>query len=191
MLGSVAPLLLLGAASLLAGNALLETESWMNTAGEGTSRGREVAVSMRVVHPAMAAGQVLFAMPAGEHPSPTRHALATLRVCVGAVPVGLYTVRAPELESTPSLSLRALGRVAPLGLGTALGAGAIGGAVYGMGPVFAMQTTVPRWRCLHPRDPGRPGRAGLPAPAGALAAAEFDPRTEEEEVPAKETHGFR
>lgn len=126
---------------LLAGFSIaglyLVTESWMDRAGEGTDRGRLLSVYMVTTHLAIVAGQLLFAAPGAEEAPFRRYAVAALFVCVGVVPVALYTVHAPPDEEHATLSLAALGRVAPLGLFAALGAGAIGGALYGMGPVYA------------------------------------------------------
>lgn len=121
----------------------LVIESWMNTAGEGGKRGQQLSVYMVVVHLAMASGQLLYALPDSATAEVQRYAGATFLVCLGALPVSLYTLRAPPLEPAGALSVRTLARRAPLGLATTLGAGAVAGALFGMGPVFASQTSIP------------------------------------------------
>lgn len=133
-------------------------------------------------------------MLAGDGPA-ARDALAALRARAAAVPVGLYTVRVPERPPGPGTS-RGVGR-AVRAMGPVLATAAdvpAGGVCTSRTPIARGERTsrLPMQRGAGPVERSAAGAVrGARAPCATRAPAGTDPRTEEGDVPAKETHGIR
>ena len=111
------------------------TESWLNEKSTNKIRGSIFALYQITVYLAQGASQLLLNIP-----DPSGFGLFILTsvlVSLAIVPVALTKVVPPELPEAVQLNLRQLYKISPTGIIGALAAGALLGAVYGMGPSFA------------------------------------------------------
>jgi predicted MFS family arabinose efflux permease len=111
------------------------TESWLNEKSTNKIRGSIFALYQITVYLAQGASQLLLNIP-----DPSGFGLFILTsvlVSLAIVPVALTKVVPPELPKAVQLNLKELYRISPTGIIGALAAGALLGAVYGMGPSFA------------------------------------------------------
>lgn len=116
-------------------------ESWLNAITPNERRGQVFAVYMATTLVALGAGQYLILV--GDLASSVPFALAAIFISLAVVPIGITRIGQPEPVVAPSLSLKRLYRLAPLGVVGALGAGLITGAFWGMGPLFAQRLGLP------------------------------------------------
>lgn len=111
-------------------------ESWLNGVVDNDSRGRVLSVYMVVVSGGLAAGQLLLnlADPAGFE----LFVVASVLVSLAVVPIALAPSNAPVVEPPErSLPFREIFRTVPLGVTGVAVAGISGGALFGMGAVWA------------------------------------------------------
>jgi MFS family permease len=110
-------------------------ESWLNEKSTNEIRGSIFALYQITVYLAQGASQLLLNIP-----DPSGFGLFILTsvlVSLAIVPVALTKIVPPELPEAVQLNLRELYNISPTGIIGALAAGALLGAVYGMGPSFA------------------------------------------------------
>ena len=111
------------------------TESWLNDASENDNRGRLLSVYMLISLGGMAGGQLLLniASPSGFE----LFVLISVLVSIAVIPILLSVSRAPDFNTSESVSVLQLYRVSPLGIFGMLVNGVMMGAVFGMGAVYA------------------------------------------------------
>ncbi|MDX1451959.1 MAG: MFS transporter [Oleiphilaceae bacterium] len=116
----------------------LVIESWLNERSSSELRGRVFAVYMLVNLLTLAAGQHLLAL--AEIGEMDLFAIAAIFFALSLVPVAWTRLPEPGRVDAPSVDLRMLYRVAPLGMWACLVAGLVGGALFTMGPMYAIQS---------------------------------------------------
>jgi MFS family permease len=118
-------------------SAYIVTESWLNDRVTNEHRGSLFAVYMVVTFFGLAGGQLLLniASPASHVP----FILCSLLITAAAIPILLSVSQQPMQDNAESLSVAELYRVSPLGLVGSFAAGALQGAVFGMGAVYARE----------------------------------------------------
>jgi MFS family permease len=110
-------------------------ESWLNERAEAGSRGSVLASYMIALYLGQAAGQFLLNISDAKPSLP--FVVASILISLAAIPVALIRIDAPSLPSSQTLSMRTLYAVSPLGVvGVAL-TGAMLGAFYSLGAVYA------------------------------------------------------
>jgi MFS family permease len=112
-------------------------ESWLNQRATNETRGRLLSVYMLVVTFGLGLGQLLLGL--GDPAGFTLFILVGILVSLAVVPVAMIRVPTPSDIIPVELSLRSLVATAPLGVLAVLVAGAAGGAVLGIGAVYATQ----------------------------------------------------
>ncbi len=113
------------------------TESWLNEKSTNEIRGQVFALYQVTVYLFQGVSQFLLNIP-----DPTGYGLFILTsvlASLSVVPVALTRVSPPELPDPVKLNLRQLYAISPTGMIGCMAAGALIGAVYGMGPSFAQQ----------------------------------------------------
>lgn len=111
-------------------------ESWLNGVVSNESRGRLLSIYMVVVSGGLATGQLLLnlADPAGYE----LFVLASVLVSMAVVPIALAPSNPPVVEAPErGLPFRDVFRLVPLGMAGVAVAGISGGALFGMGAVWA------------------------------------------------------
>jgi len=110
-------------------------ESWLNDAASNETRGQLLSVYMVITYVGFGLGQLLLnaADPLGYE----LFILTSVLISVALVPLLLSASPAPHSAGVEPMSLRALYRVSPLGFLGAVATGMAGGALFGMGPVYA------------------------------------------------------
>lgn len=112
-------------------------ESWLNGVVSNENRGRVLSIYMVVVSGGLAAGQLLLnlADPAGFE----LFVLASVLVSMAVVPIALAPSNAPAIEPgyERRLPFRDVFRIVPLGVSGVAICGISGGALFGMGAVWA------------------------------------------------------
>jgi MFS family permease len=112
-------------------------ESWLNEQSAGPSRGRIFSVYMMSTLIALGAGQ--FLLLAGDTASLAPFAIAAILISLGVVPIAVTRIHEPRIEIAVPVKLAELVRISPLGTAGALIAGIVGGAFWGMTPVFGQR----------------------------------------------------
>jgi MFS family permease len=110
-------------------------ESWLNSAVDGSQRGRVFAIYMVVTLLALALGQQLLRVAPVE--SFVLFSLVAVLVCLAMMPVTATRLGQPPVQSYRRLGPRKLLAIAPAAVIGALGSGLIMGAFWGLGPVYA------------------------------------------------------
>jgi hypothetical protein len=110
-------------------------ESWLNQRAEAGSRGTVLAAYMIALYIGQAASQFLLNVD-GAAPSIPLVA-ASILISLSALPVALTRIDAPPLTSAATLPIKALYKISPLGTGGAAITGAMLGAFYALGAVYA------------------------------------------------------
>ena len=111
-------------------------ESWLNGVVSNANRGRVLSVYMVVVSGGLAAGQLLLnlADPAGYE----LFVVASVLVSMAVVPIALAPSNAPVVVPPErGLPFREIFRIVPLGVTGVAVSGISGGALFGMGAVWA------------------------------------------------------
>jgi MFS family permease len=111
-------------------------ESWLNGVVSNATRGRVLSIYMVIVSGGLAAGQLLLnlADPAGYE----LFVLASVLVSMAVVPIALAPSNAPVVVPPErKLPFRDVFRVVPLGMSGVAISGLSGGAIFGMGAVWA------------------------------------------------------
>lgn len=110
-------------------------ESWLNNSATNDNRGQILSIYMVVQLAGMAGGQFLINLDGPEGFS--LFILVSALVSLALIPILLSVVPAPSMTVTSPLGFRALLRASPLGWVGGLGSGAVNGALFGMGAVYA------------------------------------------------------
>jgi len=111
-------------------------ESWLNSVVSNENRGRVLSIYMVVVSGGLAAGQLLLnvADPAGYE----LFVISSVLVSLAVVPIALAPSKAPAVEPPErSLPFKEVFRTVPLGMSGVAISGVSGGALFGMGAVWA------------------------------------------------------
>jgi MFS family permease len=133
-------------------------ESWLNDRATNETRGRLLSVYMLVVTLGLGAGQVLLGV--ADPVDTTLFILVGMLVALAVVPVAMVRIPTPREVIRVKLSLRDLGRTAPLGVVAVAVAGAAGSSVLALGAVYAIRIGI---------DPSRVGMFVAAAMAGGAA----------------------
>lgn len=112
-------------------------ESWLNTVAPNQHRGRLLAASVAVNLVAMAGGQLLIL--AGDVETFVPFGLVSILLSLALVPIAMTPVTQPQAVEAPSLGLRRLHAVSPIGVYGAVASGLVNSAFYGMGAVFGQR----------------------------------------------------
>ena len=110
-------------------------ESWLGEQSTSSTRGQVFALYMTITLLALAGGQ--FLLLAGDVSTFVPFGLVTILISLALVPVALTRLREPTPLATPTLGLRQLISISPLGVAGAFFSGLAYAAFWGMGPVFA------------------------------------------------------
>jgi MFS family permease len=112
-------------------------ESWLNSVARNENRAKLLSVYMLVVYVGMGGGQLLLGVadPGGF----VLFTLVSVLVSVAVVPMLLTSGPTPAIPTARPVDVVKLYRTSPLGVVGAGVAGMGGGAIYGMGAVFASQ----------------------------------------------------
>lgn len=109
-------------------------ESWLNDRAEPATRGGVLAAYMIALYGGQAAGQFQINLGAD-----TPFVTVSILISLAIIPIALTRAVSPVLSDAPSISVRRLYEMSPLGL---VGAGIVGvmiGAFYGLGAVYAQR----------------------------------------------------
>ena len=110
-------------------------ESWLNDAAENETRGQLLSFYMLITLGGMAGGQFMLNIA-----SPSSYELFVLisaLVSIAVIPILLSVAKAPEFNTSESVSIFQLYQVSPLGVFGMLVNGVMMGAIFGMGAVYA------------------------------------------------------
>jgi len=110
-------------------------ESWLNERAEAKSRGSVLAAYMIALYLGQAAGQFLLNISDAKPSLP--FAVASILISLSAIPVALTRIHAPPLASNATLPIKTLYAISPLGMVGAALTGAMLGAFYSLGAVYA------------------------------------------------------
>jgi len=110
-------------------------ESWLNERAEARSRGSVLAAYMIALYLGQAAGQFLLNISDAKPALP--FAVASILISLSAIPVALTRIDAPPVAGHATLPIRALYAISPLGVVGAALTGAMLGAFYSLGAVYA------------------------------------------------------
>ena len=110
-------------------------ESWLNERAEAGARGMVLAAYMIALYIGQATSQFLLNI-SGPAPS-IPFVAASILISLSAIPVALTRIDAPPLSSSETLPIKALYKISPLGTGGAAITGAMLGAFYALGAVYA------------------------------------------------------
>ena len=111
------------------------SESWLNSKADNTTRGQVFALYQITVYLFQGLAQFLLLLP--DETGFTLFALFSILMSMAIVPVAIVRTAPPELPKATRFNFLKLWRTSPTGMTTALGAGMILGATYGVGPLFA------------------------------------------------------
>jgi len=113
------------------------TESWLNEKTENRFRGEMLAVYQVTFFLFQGGAQFLLNLP--DSTGFGLFILTSVLVSLAVVPIVMTRVPAPQLPKPVRLNLRELYRISPTGMFGSAVAGALLGAIYGLGPLFAQQ----------------------------------------------------
>jgi len=130
-------------------------ESWLHDRATNETRGRLLSVYMLVVTFGLGTGQVLLGV--ADPLDTTLFILVGMLISLAVVPVAMVRMPTPGEVIRVKLSLRDLGRTAPLGVVAVAVAGAAGSSVLALGAVYAIRIGI---------DPSRVGVFVAAAMAG-------------------------
>lgn len=110
-------------------------ESWLNERADNVTRGSLFSIYMVVSFASMTAGQWLFKVG-----DPSGHNLfiaASVLMSISLVPLLISNTQVPDVDSSPSLSLRKLYAICPAGISSLIFIGISQGIMLTMGTVYA------------------------------------------------------
>ena len=110
-------------------------ESWLNDASENETRGQMLSFYMLVSLGGMAGGQ--FMLNIAPPSSYELFVLISVLVSMAVIPILLSVSKAPDFNTSESVSVFQLYKVTPLGVIGMLITGVMMGALFGMGAVYA------------------------------------------------------
>jgi MFS family permease len=112
-------------------------ESWLNVLAPSAQRGKVFALYMTVNCVALALGQWLLLV--GDRQGFVPFVMVSVLLSFALVPITLTPVSEPVPVQAPTLSLRLLYEISPLGVAGALSSGLLTGALFGLGAVFVQR----------------------------------------------------
>ncbi|MBT5193050.1 MAG: MFS transporter [Rhodospirillaceae bacterium] len=110
-------------------------ESWLNDASENETRGQMLSFYMLVTLGGLAGGQ--FMLNIASPSSYELFVLISVLVSVAVIPILLSVARAPDFNTSESVSVFQLYKVSPTGVIGMVMTGVMLGAMFGMGAVYA------------------------------------------------------
>jgi MFS family permease len=110
-------------------------ESWLNDASENETRGQLLSFYMLISLAGLAGGQ--FMLNIASPSSYELFVLISVLVSFAVIPILLSVSKAPEFETSESVTLIQLFRVSPLGIFGMVVNGMMMGATFGLGAVYA------------------------------------------------------
>jgi len=122
-------------AGLCMSGLYVTVESWLNDRASNETRGRLLSVYMLVVTLGLAFGQILLGI--GDPSESTLFILVGILISLAVVPIALIRIPAPHRAIPVEFSVRALARVAPLGVVVVALTGAAGSSILALGAVYA------------------------------------------------------
>lgn len=143
-------------------------ESWLNGIVTNESRGRTLSIYMVVVSGGLALGQ--FVLNVADPSSFELFVIASVLVSMAVVPIALAPSNAPAIEPPERhLPFRDIYRLVPLGVIGVFITGISGGAMFGMGAVWAAQSGMSVARISSFMGIALIGGVALQWPLGALS----------------------
>jgi len=112
-------------------------ESWLNDRLDNANRGRVLGVYMVVSYCAMALGQL--SVNVWDLETAGGFIAAAFLTSLAIVPIAVTRIEAPSLATAAPITVRELYRVSPLAVTSAVCAGLMLGAFWGMGAIFARE----------------------------------------------------
>jgi len=143
-------------------------ESWLNGTVSNADRGRTFSMYMVVVSSGLAVGQLVLNV--ADPRSFELFVIASVLVSMAVVPIALAPSNAPVIEPPERrLPFRDIYRLVPLGVTGVFLTGISGGAMFGMGPVWAAQSGMSVGRISLFMGVALIGGVALQWPLGALS----------------------
>jgi MFS family permease len=109
-------------------------ESWLNAQSDGRHRGALMAAYTAATYLAMGGGQLLLNVR--EISGPDLFLISAILLALAALPVINTRTNHPAPVSGSRFRFRQLWKISPIAICTCIGAGALSGAVFGVGPIF-------------------------------------------------------
>ncbi|MDH5542840.1 MAG: MFS transporter [Nitrospinota bacterium] len=116
-------------------------ESWLNVESPKSYRGKVLSVYTSISMLSIAVGQFLITF--GDISNFENFGLASILLSLSLIPIAMTTLSEPAHISIPKPDIPRMVSSVPLGIAGAIVAGLIGGAFWGMGPVFAYSIKMP------------------------------------------------
>ena len=110
-------------------------ESWINEKSTNDIRGQVFAIYALLVMAMVSLGQLILNVP--DNTGISLFVLVSVLASPAIVPIAITKVDAPPPPQLSKLDLRELWKISPLAIIAALSTGAVQGAAYGLGPVYA------------------------------------------------------
>ncbi|MFT5659015.1 MAG: MFS family permease [Gammaproteobacteria bacterium] len=114
---------------------IMVTESWLNERASNENRGQVLSFYMTTNYFAAGSGQLLLSV--GDPSQFQLFSIASAIFSLALLPVLLTRAKAPAPMQTARMPLRALYRLAPLGVIGVFCSGLMNSSIYGLGPVYA------------------------------------------------------
>lgn len=146
-------------AGLCMSGLYVTVESWLNERASNETRGRLLSIYALVSTLGLGLGQLLLGV--GDPLDPTLFLLVGILISLAVVPVALIRTPEPTQTIPVGLSLRVLGRTAPLGVFAVAISGAAGSSFFALGAVYATRIGM---------APGRVGVFMAASLVGAVAS---------------------
>lgn len=113
------------------------TESWLNEKSSNEIRGQVFSLYQVVLYLGQGAGQFLINIP--DQTGMVLYIFTSILMSLAILPVAITRVSAPELPKPVRFRLGRLWGISPTGMTASMASGAIMGAFYGLGALFAQQ----------------------------------------------------
>jgi MFS family permease len=110
-------------------------ESWINEKSTNEIRGRVFSIYALLVMAMVSLGQLVLNVP--DSTGVSIFVLISALASIAVVPIAITKVDPPPPPALSSLNIRELYHISPLAMITAISTGALQGAAYGLGPVYA------------------------------------------------------
>lgn len=110
-------------------------ESWINEKSNNEIRGQVFAVYALVVMAMVSLGQLVLNVP--DSTGISIFVLISALASIAVVPIAITKVDPPPPPALSSLNIKELYKISPLAMIAAISTGALQGAAYGLGPVYA------------------------------------------------------
>ncbi len=118
------------------------TESWLNEKSSNEIRGQVFSLYQAVLYLGQGAGQFMINVP--DMSGFLLYILTSVLMSLAILPVAMTRVVAPELPKPQRFELGRLWGTSPTGMTASLASGALVGAFYGLGALFAQQSGLDR-----------------------------------------------